>query len=214
VGRLDEKGEAMTRLRRCCIALLLLAFPCVARAHLGSPDVFFDGLVGPYPARITIRMPAVVPGRAEITVHVDSDQPVDVSFLPLYARTAITNAPPPDAGVPIRGETNFYSGELWLMSFGGYSIEIKIHGAAGTGSVEIPVNSVALSQLPLPSYLGKALIALTVLLVALGIAVAVGAAKDSTLDAGGSPTPRERRKGWWAGTITTAIFAFIIIGGN
>ncbi len=58
-------------------------------------------------------------------------------------------------GVPIRGETNYFSGELWLMTFGGYSIEVKIHGAAGEGAVEIPVNSVAIRQLPLPSYLGE-----------------------------------------------------------
>src|SRR5438128_11081414 len=79
-------------------ALLLLHFLSAwpACAHVGSPDVFYDGMVGPYPARITIRMPGVVPGRAEISVRVQAQAPVKVSFLPLYGRTSITNAPPPD----------------------------------------------------------------------------------------------------------------------
>jgi hypothetical protein len=72
--------------------------PSLAYGHVGSPDVFYDGLVGPYPARITIRMPGVVPGRAEISVRVQTDEAVKVSFLPLYARTPLTNAPPPDPG--------------------------------------------------------------------------------------------------------------------
>src|ERR1700728_3529083 len=106
----------MNRRVWACVFAFVLVFPLLARAHLGSPDVFFDGLVGPYPARITIRMPMVVPGRAEISVQVDAAPPVEVSFLPLYSHTAVTNAPPADVGRLIRGETNLYSGELWLMS--------------------------------------------------------------------------------------------------
>ncbi|HEX3797456.1 MAG TPA: hypothetical protein VH413_02045 [Verrucomicrobiae bacterium] len=213
VGRLDEKGETMNRLTRWLIAILIFA-PFAAHAHVGSPDVFFEGNVGPYPAHITIRMPTVVPGRAEISVHVDADQPVEVSFLPVFSQTAVSNAPPPDAGVPILGETNYYSGELWLMTFGAYSIQVQIHGAAGSGSIEIPVNSLATSQLPLPGYLGKILIALALVLVIGGIAVIVGAAREATVEPGATPTPRDRRKGWIAGSVTTLVFVVMIVGGN
>jgi hypothetical protein len=188
--------------------------PWAAQAHVGSPDVFYDGLVGTYPARITIRMPLVVPGRAEISVRVLTNTPVEVSFLPLYSQTAVTNAPPPDVGVPIRGETNYFSGELWLMTFGGYSIEVKIHGAAGEGAVEIPVNSVAIRQLPLPSYLAKALVLLAAVLILGGVAVVVGAARDSALEPGAPPSARDRRKGWWAGTVMAVLFVVILVGGN
>ena len=41
----------LSPLRLLFAALLLLA-PRMARAHVGSPDVFFDGQVGPYPAHI------------------------------------------------------------------------------------------------------------------------------------------------------------------
>jgi hypothetical protein len=192
---------------------LFFLFSSQASAHLGSPDVFFDGNVGPYPARITIRMPTVVPGRAEIITQVQAAGPVDVFFLPLYARTAVSNAPPADPGQPVRGETNLYTGELWLMSFGAYSIEVKIHGPAGEGSVEIPVTSVATSQLPLPQYLGNILLALGAVLVFGGLAIVVGAVRDSTLPPGAVPDSRARWKGRIAGTITFAIVAFLLVGG-
>ena len=90
-------------IRALFISIALLTF--TARAHVGSPDIFYDGKVGPYPARITIRMPGVVPGRAEISVRVQTSDPVEVFFLPLYAWTAVTNAPPPDVGRLVAGES-------------------------------------------------------------------------------------------------------------
>src|SRR4029079_13954030 len=92
---LDEKGPTM--IRSLCFTILLF-FTFAAKAHVGSPDVFYDGMVGPYPARLTLRLPSVVPGRAEISVRVQDAGPLDVSSLPLYSRTAVTNAPPPDTG--------------------------------------------------------------------------------------------------------------------
>src|SRR5258708_25469435 len=103
---------------------LAMAFAQPAKAHVGSPDVFYDGLVGPYPARITIRMPGVVPGRAEISVRAQTDRPVEVSFLPLFAKTAVTNAPPPALGQPVPGEKNLYSGELLLIGGRAYRIAL------------------------------------------------------------------------------------------
>ncbi len=204
----------MKRRVQLLLVWLLAILPWVASAHVGSPDVFYDGMVGPYSARITIRMPQVVPGRAEISVRVETNQPVDVSFLPLYSHTEVTNAPPPDAGLPIRGETNYFSGELWLMSFGAYSIEVKIHGAAGTGAVEIPVNSVAIRQLPLPAYLGELLIVLAAVLVFGGVAVVAGAARDSTLEPGAVPGECERRKGRRAGAVMAVVIAATLVFGN
>jgi hypothetical protein len=49
---------------------------------------FIHGMVGPWLTRITIRMPSVVPGRAEILVQVQSREPVVVTFVPLASRVA------------------------------------------------------------------------------------------------------------------------------
>jgi len=199
---------------RVCAITFVLVSAFTACANIGSPDVFYDRMVGPYPARITIRMPTVVPGRAEITTRVQTTEPVQVSFLPLFAHTAVSNAPPADTGALVRGETNLYTGELWLMSFGGYSINVQIRGEAGEGSVEIPVNAVATTQLPLPSWLGKLLVALGGILLVGGLAIVSAAARESALEPGVVPGARERRKGIVAGSVTAVIFIVALAGGH
>src|SRR4029077_6886593 len=69
-GRRAGQGAALkSRLSRsvprwlAVLALVLAATP--AGAHVGSPNVFFDGSAGPYPVRVIVRMPVVIPGLAE-----------------------------------------------------------------------------------------------------------------------------------------------------
>jgi hypothetical protein len=221
------------RIFAALIALSVTFFVSSADAHVGSPDVFYDGKVGPYSARITIRMPNVVPGRAEISVRVQSAEPVEVSFLPLYSLTAVTNAPPPDIGRLVTGETNLYAGELWLMSFGAYSVEVRIKGKEGEGSTQIPVTSVALRQLPLPFLLGKVLLVLAAILVIGGIGIAAAAGREATLHSnaltlspsdgeragvrGSStvlPTKSDRRNGYLAAATATLLFIAALAGGK
>jgi hypothetical protein len=203
-----------TRLLVALVVLLGTLFPSLVHAHVGSPDVFYDGMVGPYPARITIRMPNVVPGRAEISVRVQFSQPVEISFLPLYSLTAITNAPPPDIGRLVTGETSLYAGELWLMSFGAYSVEVRIKGKEGEGSTQIPVTSVAIRQLPLPFFLGKLLLVLAAVLVIGGIGIAAAAGREAALPTGTLPEKRQRRNGYLAATAATLIFIAALAGGK
>jgi hypothetical protein len=68
---MDAEGPAMSRARAVLLALICL-FAFSARAHVGSPDLFYNGPVGPYPAHVTIRMPGVIPGRAEISVRLET----------------------------------------------------------------------------------------------------------------------------------------------
>ena len=140
--------------------LLFFLLPCTARAHVGSPDVFYDGPIGPYPAHIAIRVPPVVPGLAGIEVRPGNGAPAEVSFRPLYAATPIKNAPPAEIAKPVRDETGLYVGDLWLMKTGAYSIEVHIGGPKGEGTVRIPVDSVATHQLAFPPYLAVALLGL------------------------------------------------------
>ena len=209
---MDEKGAAM--IRRFALAFSLLFFAFAAEAHIGSPDVFYDGLAGPYSTRVTIRMPTVVPGRAEISVRVQTGDPVEVSFLPVYSWTPITNTPPADIGRLVSGETNLYSGELWLMSFGAYSVEVHVKGPQGNGVVQIPVNSVAIRQLPLPSALGKILLFLAATLVVGGIGIAAAAGREATLPAGATAGTWQRWKGVLSALTVLTIFVLALYYGR
>src|SRR5262245_7984169 len=78
-------SERQGVIQSCCrIALLISAlfFPSICLAHIGSPNVFFEGNAGPYPVRVVIRPPGVVPGLAEISVRIQSSDPVVVKVLP------------------------------------------------------------------------------------------------------------------------------------
>lgn len=196
------------------VVWISLLFSFSALAHVGSPDVFYDGMAGPYPARVTIRMPNVVPGRAEISVRVQAPEPVEISFLPLYSQIAITNAPPPDLARLVMGETNLYAGELWLMSFGAYSVEVRIKGKDGDGIVQIPVTSVALRQLPLPFLLGKILLSLAAILVIGGIGIAVAAGREATLPPSAAFSPRNRRNGYLAAGAAAVVCLAALVGGK
>ena len=58
----------MKRLLLTAIWCLLL--PLLARAHVDSPNVFFEGQAGPHPLRVIIRPPATLPGIAQVDVRV------------------------------------------------------------------------------------------------------------------------------------------------
>jgi hypothetical protein len=196
----------------------LIFFLCflslTTHAHIGSPDIFFDGSAGPYPVRVTVRMPGVVPGRAEISARVQTTDPVEVSFLPIYSRMPITNTPPAEVGLLIRGETNVYSGELWLMQFGAYSVEVRVKGPSAVGTVEIPVNSMATRQLPLPSVLGKILSVLLLVLVLGGIGIAAAAGREAALPAGAIAGKGQRWKGFFAAATATIVFVLALYVGK
>ena len=193
------------------VALLLLPWP--SHAHVGSPDVFYDGNVGPYPAHVVIRMPPVVPGRAQIEVRPQSAPPVAVSVLPLFSRTAVKNAPPPEVAEPAAGEPGLYRGDLWLMHTGAYSIEVRVTGAAGEGTVQIPVNSVATHQLPLPAFLRNVLLALGGLLAFGGLGIVYAAAGESVLTPGATMQKANRYKGLAASAIAAVVIALSLAGG-
>ena len=202
------------RLRLVLVVILTLFRPALAWAHLGSPDVFYDGMAGPWPTRVTIHMPVVVPGRAEILVRVESKEAVEVTFQPLFSRTAVSNTPPPEAAEPVRGDPGLYHGQLWLMTSGAYSILVRIRGPAGEAAVQIPVNSVATAELPLPPSLGRVLLALGLILFCGGIAIVAAAAGESALPPGVSLGGKDLRKYWIAAGVTGAVFVLALVGGR
>jgi hypothetical protein len=159
-------------------------------------------------------MPGVVPGRAEITVAVQSNEKVDVTFAPIASQTAVSNAPPAEIAQAVPGETNVFAGELWLMTSGAYSINLRVRGPSGDGTVPIPVNSVAIRQLPLSRWLGAMLVALGAILCCGAIAITAAAAGESTLAPGVSPGRRARVKYWRAAAITTVVSALALVGGR
>ncbi len=193
------------------LRLIVVAFALFAprvEAHIGSPNVFYEGLAGAYPVRVVIRPPGVIPGLAEISVRVQTNGVQRVTVLPVRWDTGRQGAPPPDEALPVVGETNLYSAQLWFMRGGAESVEIDISGNAGTGKVIVPVNAIATRVLEMPRLLGSVLALLGLLLFALFVSIAGSAIRESVLPAGDQPSSRRR---WGARFVM--LLAVVAAGG-
>ena len=178
---------------RALAALFALAlFPSPVTAHVGSPNVFFEGQAGPFPVHVIIKPAGVIPGLAEITVRVEGSGIERVTALPIKWNAGRKGAPPPDVAQRVRGETNLFNAQLWFMEGGAQSVELEVMGASGTGHVTIPADAVARRVLTMPKFLGIILAALGLALVALLISIIGASVRESVLEPGIEP-PQQRR---------------------
>jgi hypothetical protein len=100
------------------------------------------------------------------------------------------------------------------MTDGAYSINVRIRGPSGEGSVQIPVNSIATTQLPLPPLLGQILLGLGLFLFCGGIAIVAAAAGESALPPGVLPGKAEVRKYGKAAIISGVVLGLALVGGK
>lgn len=193
--------------------LLLVLAPGISAAHVGSPDVIFDGKAGPYDIRVIVRVPQVVPGLADVTVRVLHGDAREVRIQPVFWRTGVNGAPSPDLAKPVTGATGLYSGQLWLMARGSYSVYVYVTGPSGEASANVPVMSVATGRLRMSAGLGTLLVALGGLLVAGLVTIAYVAAGESVVEPGQPIPPERRRRARLVGLIAAPVLALVLFGG-
>jgi len=200
---------------RVVLAVALGLFARSAKAHIGSPAVVYDGTAGPYPVRVIILPPAVVPGRAEINVRLlahESD-PVKVTVLPVNWRAGLTGAPPADEATAVQGEPALRHGELWLMTAGSYSVHVAVSGALGGGTVIVPVVAEATQRLAMPAGLAILLSALGGLLFVSAVTLAGAGVRESVLPPDMPFTDSQRRRGYVAVGMAAIVLAACLYGG-
>jgi hypothetical protein len=194
-------------------ASLELAPACLA--HVGSPDVFFQGNAGPYHLVATIRTPPMIPGVAQIEIRSEAPGLRDVMVTPLYINgDGSKYPPPPDMLQPAAGDGQFFSGSIWLMDSGSWQVRVQADGALGAGTVAIPVPAFARSTLPMPKSLGAVLLGLLVLLVAALVAIFGAARCEGTLEPGEQPGPEQKRGARKVMAATLAITIAALAGGD
>ena len=199
-------------------ALLLVAGLYLATAgHVGSKNVFFAGDAGPYPVSVVVRPPDVVPGLAEISVRIPggAGEVERVTVRPVRWDAAPEGgAPPPDPAVPVPGDPELYSAELWLMTVGAYRIEVTVEGSRGAGTASVPVTSVMLGVLDMPPVLGAVLLLLGGLLLAGAVTIAGAAVRESRLGPDETVQTKQRRRGWFAMACAAALLLTGAYWGN
>jgi hypothetical protein len=187
---------------------------CAAHAHVGSPTVFFQGLAGSFPVRVTIQPPGVVPGLAQIHVVVSSGDATRVTVRPVRWDVGVKGSPAPDTAVLVPGETNLFTAQLWLMNSGAYSVFIDVSGPGGEGTAIVPLNSIAMQRLVMTPELSLLFLAAGTFVVVLLISVVGAAIREGRLPPGQEISPIRRRCGWYARGITAVVIGAALFLGD
>ncbi len=151
--------RALARAALAAVAFLALS------GHVGSPNVYFEGDAGPYPVRVVVRPPLVIPGLAEIAVRLRQEgtpppAPRRVTVQPVIWTAGKDGAPPADLAKRVPGDPGLWSAQLWMMTASSYSIRVEMEGAAGHGTAVVPVATARLARLGMQRSLGVVLAAL------------------------------------------------------
>ena len=187
-----SKLQTSSKWQAPCRLLFLLCLAGPAFAHVGSPDVFFEGDAGPYRLFVTVRLPQVIPGVAEIEIRSESNDVQEVRIVPLrLTGPGSQYAPTPDLTQRSRKDPQFFAGSLWLMEGGSLQVRVQADGERGKGEVSVPVPSTVQRVLPMQRGLGLVLFALMVLLAAGIVSIAGAAVREGELEPGAAPAPSQ-----------------------
>jgi hypothetical protein len=191
----------------------IAAVVLVCSAHVGSPDVWFEGNAGPYHVVVQVVAPSVVPGVAKVIARVAGN---DVQQVSVQANRydAIAVAPPPETATPVEGSPGTYETSLWIMEGGSNSVTVNVAGGRGAGKAVIPVVVVANRRLEFDPRLGAGLTAVGLFLF-VGLVTIIGAAvRESVLPAGEVPDARRRWKARTAMALSAVVLGLALFGGS
>ena len=202
-------------MRACRLAVLLLMLGPFALAHVGSPNVYFEGAAGPYQLLVTVNPPAMVPGIAQVEVRVTSGTVSSISVAPVYVNGKDQGLPPTaDSLQPSAADPQRFTGKVWMMESGSWEVRVEVAGTQGTGKLAIPVPVFARRTLPMEKALGALLFGLMLFLSIGIVSIAGTAAREGGLAAAEIPSPRNRRIGHIAMAVATVLVVTILAFGN
>ena len=194
--------------------ILILLVSTFASSHIGSPGVTLEGKAGPYSVTVVVNSPDVIPGTASVDVYLTDPSVSEVQLKPIYWFAGSSGTPKADLAAPVPGESGHYTGEIWLMSPGSASIEVKVVGERGEGSILLPVMAVSTSQKEMESSLGWTLAGLGIFLVFLMVTIISLSTSDSMVKPGEPATKKVRTKRWVGASIGLVILVLAVWGGN
>ncbi|HET9988828.1 MAG TPA: hypothetical protein VFQ65_09910 [Kofleriaceae bacterium] len=192
------------------LVILCLVLCGTANAHVGSPDVFFEGDAGPYRLFVTIRTPQVIPGIATIEIRSEAADVTGITVVPMRLTGPGSDLPPAaDRADRSTTDPKFFTTSLWLMEHGSMQVRIVVTGGHGQATLSVPVPAYAQKTLAMPSGLGALLLGLMTLLALAIVAILVGALREAALEPGVVPSHSHRIA---LAVISLAVVGLIVLG--
>jgi hypothetical protein len=194
--------------------LLVLLLSTSASAHVGSPDVYYEGLAGPYRLLVTVRVPPMIPGIAQVEAQILDGHVTEIHIVPLRViGEGSETAPPADRMDQSSSDPQSFTGKLWLMESGSFQVRMTIDGVQGKAELAVPVAAFAQRTLRMQRTTGAILSVLMTLLVLSLIAILGAAVRESQLPPG-TPVPQPKKaRGRIAMVVTAlAIFGTLFLG--
>lgn len=187
--------EARTCMRNLWKLLPLLLASTLVHAHVGSPDVYYEGDAGPYHLFVTVRLPLVIPGVAELQVRSALPDVQSIQVVLLRLSGPGSNLPSvPDVAQRSKDDPQFFVTNLWLMEFGALRVRIEADGSKGKAELSVPVASFARQSLPMGRGM-RGLGACFLIFLTLSVVPIIGAiVRESSLPPGETPQPSNRRR--------------------
>jgi hypothetical protein len=186
--------------------LVLLLAVGSASAHVGSPDIFYEGDAGPYHVLVTIQPPDVVPGTAQVSVRIERGEASTVEIQPIYYNSGKDGAPKADAAERSTADPSMFNGKLWLMEHGSSSVNIDIDGPAGKGSVVVPAPAVATARRVMPRGLGLLLAGLGLFLFAGAVSLIGACVRDGVVAPSAQVDSRRKKRARIVMAATAVLF--------
>ena len=203
-------------MRRLFFRVITACLLCAAdaAAHVGSPDVFYEGMAGPYRLLVTVRIPQMIPGVAQIEAQVLDGSASGIQIVPLrVVGEGSETAPPSDRMEQSTADAQFFTGKLWLMESGAFQVRMDIDGVQGKARLSVPVAAFAQRTLRMQKPIG-ALLGLLMAFLALSMISIIGAAvRESQLEPG-QEVPAKKQFGARAamGGAALVVLAVLFLG--
>jgi hypothetical protein len=222
VGQLDVESAAMNRRHAgvaLCLWIVLGVVPAsrLVEAHVGSADTFFSGKAGAYDVRVSVRLPGVIPGRAQVAIRVVGATTANSHRVSVQAgqwNVGLKGAPPPERATAVAGDPELYAAELWFMTPSSYQLAVHVDGSAGAGTAIVPVMALATETRTMPPWLGGVLAALGAFLTVGFLTIVGSAVRESVLPPGVEPDARRRWRARIGVAVTGVLAVLLLWGGN
>lgn len=175
-----EIFEAFALLMKWGLTILFgLALPIASRAHVGSPDTFFEGRAGAVPISVVVPPPPALPGAAHVSITAN-----DASVQDIRVQTWMWPKPADEKSAVVKAErvpgtTNLWTAEVWMLRPGAYTVRVTVKAANESGEALVPLSVLPLGGQPMSMGLRVALALGGMMLLGVGAGVVSGIVRSS-----------------------------------